>query len=206
MIKGIHHINLKVAGADKVKETVSFYHDLLGLELYRSWQGRNGQNYMLKAGEDIIELAGTPTTIGASGSANVRFVTSAGALVVKNGQSTTITYRVGANGEEQTYTYGSADIYAGNDDALWGTDGVKDTFVFDGGNDTIYNYGAEDEIELAGYSLTDLVNNAPAVSGSNVVFDFGGGNTLTVDGKAGSDISFSDGSTFTGDGNKYSKR
>ncbi|MBQ6335035.1 MAG: VOC family protein [Erysipelotrichaceae bacterium] len=59
MIKGIHHVNLKVAGADKVKETVSFYHDLLGLELYRSWPGRNGQNYMLKAGEDIIEIMET---------------------------------------------------------------------------------------------------------------------------------------------------
>ncbi len=152
---------------------------------------------------DIIELTSTPT-IGTSGT-TVNFVTAEGTLQVKDGKSQTITYRVGADGETQTYS-ASADIFAGNDNALWGTDDVKDTFVFDGGNDTIYNYGAEDEIALAGYSLTDLVNNAPAVSGSNVVFDFGGGNTLTVDGKAGSDINFSDGSTFTSDGNKYSKR
>ena len=60
LIKGIHHVNIRIP-KPQLDKAIDFYTQALGLEKYRFWKGRNGDNYMLKVGEDIIEIMESDT-------------------------------------------------------------------------------------------------------------------------------------------------
>ena len=55
-ISGIHHVALKCAGPEEFAKAVQFYHELLGLDLIRSWGEGEDAGAMLGAGGDIVEL------------------------------------------------------------------------------------------------------------------------------------------------------
>ena len=58
LIKGIHHIALKCNSAEKFKETVAFYTEVLGMEVIRCW-GENGGvsvGIMIDTGAGIMEI------------------------------------------------------------------------------------------------------------------------------------------------------
>ena len=52
MIKGIHHVALKCCGKEEFDKTVSFYKDLLGLSVKRTWPGA----VMLDTGAGLLEI------------------------------------------------------------------------------------------------------------------------------------------------------
>ena len=124
-------------------------------------------------------------------------MTAEGTVIVNNGYGKTITTVVG----------GSADVATTNDE-LWGVSGEKDTFLFDGGKDTVHNYEENDVISLADYSLTDLINGAPSISDKNLVFTFDKSNSLTITDVAGkgTPVTFDDGTTYTLNGKTYTKK
>ena len=144
-------------------------------------------------GEDTIVLSSEITSSRTVGN-DIRLFTAEGTIIVKN-----------ANGMTLTTILGGADSdVATSDDVLWGTDD-SDTFLFDGGNDTIQNYEADDVIELGDkYSLSELVNGAPSVSDKHLLFTFDKENSLTIGNVVGTgkDVSFTDGTTYTSDGKR----
>lgn len=52
MIKGIHHVSLKCRDDGEYEQTVSFYRDVLGLPVLRTWK----EGTMLETGSGIIEI------------------------------------------------------------------------------------------------------------------------------------------------------
>ena len=55
-IKGVHHIALKAKGAEKYKELVSFYRDILGMPTVREWGDADNRACMLSTGDAMLEL------------------------------------------------------------------------------------------------------------------------------------------------------
>ncbi len=55
-IKGIHHIAIKANGEEQFNKTISFYKDILGLPLIRSWEKGGALCAMLDTGAGILEL------------------------------------------------------------------------------------------------------------------------------------------------------
>ena len=55
-VTGIHHIALKACGLEQFQKTVSFYHDLLGLPVARTWGERENVGIMLDTGAGLIEI------------------------------------------------------------------------------------------------------------------------------------------------------
>ena len=147
-------------------------------------------------GEDTIQLLSTPISEGKKYNKSYQFVTQEGTVIVSNGNGKTIT----------TVVSGSADM-ATADDELWGIDDAKDTFLFDGGNDTIQNYEEQDRINLGDYSLSDLVKDSPTVSKGNLIFTFDKSNSLTVSDVAnsGTPVTFTDGTTYSYNGKRFVK-
>lgn len=102
---------------------------------------------------------------------------------------------IGGRGDDTFHGRGGNDTMiggAGNDtffggagnDSMKGGNGI-DTFVFDGGADVILDFRGDDRLRLDDALWTGTITRAEAldyaaVSGSDTVFDFGNGNTLTL--------------------------
>ena len=56
LIKGVHHIALECDTLESYEETVTFYRDVLGLDVVRSWGEGTGAGIMLDAGNSILEI------------------------------------------------------------------------------------------------------------------------------------------------------
>ncbi len=52
LVKGIHHISLTCTSENQYKETIHFYHQILGLEIWKEWP----KGIMLKTGMDVVEV------------------------------------------------------------------------------------------------------------------------------------------------------
>lgn len=52
LIKGLHHVAMKCCNAEEYEKTISFYRDVLELEVARSWE----TGTMLVADSDIVEI------------------------------------------------------------------------------------------------------------------------------------------------------
>ena len=55
-IKGLHHVAIKLCGAEEYKKAVAFYRDVLGLELLREWGEGENSACMLGTGRGRVEL------------------------------------------------------------------------------------------------------------------------------------------------------
>ena len=55
-VTGIHHIALKARGLDEFRKTVSFYRELLGLPVARTWGEGENSAVMLDTGAGLIEI------------------------------------------------------------------------------------------------------------------------------------------------------
>ncbi|OUD08301.1 hypothetical protein BVC71_14105 [Marivivens niveibacter] len=96
----------------------------------------------------------------------------------------------GMDGNDQLFGDVGTDTLSGGtgDDLMRGGGGV-DVFIFDDGNDVIGDFTDNvdtiqlnrSELSLNGYSVQDVIDLA-TVSGSDLVVDFGNGNTLTLRG------------------------
>ena len=60
-VTGIHHIALKAQGLDAYRKTVSFYHELLGLPIARTWGEGENVGIMLDTGAGLIEIFANAT-------------------------------------------------------------------------------------------------------------------------------------------------
>ncbi len=56
LIEGIHHIALKAEGEAEFLKAVSFYQDVLGMPMIRSWESVAMRGAMLNTGNSIIEI------------------------------------------------------------------------------------------------------------------------------------------------------
>lgn len=52
MIRGLHHISLKCNSPEEYERTYAFYHDLLGLPVYRSWT----EGVLFSLGSGYLEI------------------------------------------------------------------------------------------------------------------------------------------------------
>jgi len=138
------------------------------------------------AAEDTIQLASTAES--SVDGEDILFTNSTGTIRVSLGSGLEI---------KTTVVSGANNAFATSNDELWGINGEKDTFLFDGGKDTIHNYEEQDEINLGGYSLSDLVSGAPSVKDNNLIFEFDKQNSFTVSDAVGKDIAFTDGTVYS---------
>lgn len=56
LITGTHHTAIRCCGEEQYKEAVSFYTDVLGLDIIRTWGEGTGSGIMLNTGSGIIEM------------------------------------------------------------------------------------------------------------------------------------------------------
>lgn len=56
LIKGIHHVSLKCVGQEEYNQTISFYKNVLGLEVLRTWGEGKSAGIMFSTGNGIIEI------------------------------------------------------------------------------------------------------------------------------------------------------
>ncbi|MDD3165678.1 MAG: VOC family protein [Oscillospiraceae bacterium] len=56
LIRGIHHVALKCAGLAEFEKTISFYRNVLGLEIVRHWGEGTGAGIMFDTGAGLIEI------------------------------------------------------------------------------------------------------------------------------------------------------
>lgn len=52
LVKGIHHVSLTATTKEQLEKTIYFYTKILNLSIYKQWD----HNYMLKIGDDIVEI------------------------------------------------------------------------------------------------------------------------------------------------------
>ena len=129
---------------------------------------------------------------------NVQLTNDYGTIIVLNG-----------NGKDITTVLGGDNALASTNDELWGVSGTKDTFLFDGGKDTVHNYEENDVIKFVNnYSLDDLISGAPSVSDKNLVFTFDKANSLTISDivNSGKTVTFDDGTSYSSDGKKLTRK
>ena len=55
-ITGIHHVALKCQGVEEFEKTVTFYRDVLGLPVVRTWGEGNDSAAMLDTGAGLFEI------------------------------------------------------------------------------------------------------------------------------------------------------
>ena len=70
IISGIHHVSMKCSGSENFDKTVSFYRDILGLSVKRSWGDGDGRGIMLDAGNGLIEIFASGSASENTGSVN----------------------------------------------------------------------------------------------------------------------------------------
>ena len=64
MILGVHHIALKCQGVEAFRETIHFYHDVLGMPIVRTWGAGENLGAMLAAGDSLMEIfSNAPDTL-----------------------------------------------------------------------------------------------------------------------------------------------
>lgn len=68
LIKGIHHIALRCRDIEQYREAIHFYHDILGMEIVRTWA--DGTNAMLDTGSGLMEIFSTGLVSGSTGAVN----------------------------------------------------------------------------------------------------------------------------------------
>ena len=56
LIRGIHHVALKCGDTEAFEQTISFYRDILGLEVLRSWGQGTEAGAMLSTGHGLLEI------------------------------------------------------------------------------------------------------------------------------------------------------
>lgn len=56
MIKGVHHIALRCGDRAEYQKTIAFYHELLGMEIVRSWGTGDDLGTMLNNGNSLMEI------------------------------------------------------------------------------------------------------------------------------------------------------
>ena len=56
LIKGIHHLSLRCKDLEKYNETVHFYRDILGLEVFKEFEMNGSPVMMLNSGGGCIEV------------------------------------------------------------------------------------------------------------------------------------------------------
>jgi len=56
LIKGIHHLSLRCKDLEKYNETVHFYKDILGLEVFKEFEMNGSPVMMLNSGGGCIEV------------------------------------------------------------------------------------------------------------------------------------------------------
>ena len=56
LITGIHHVNLKACGEEKLLEAVSFYTDILGMKVLRDWGEGNRHCVQIDTGNGLLEI------------------------------------------------------------------------------------------------------------------------------------------------------
>lgn len=65
-IKGFHHVALKCRGKDEFDKTVSFYCDVLGMSVARTWGEGDSSAAMIDTGAGLFEIfANAPDRLGA---------------------------------------------------------------------------------------------------------------------------------------------
>lgn len=192
-------VALNLKGADKAANVITGgkgNDTLMGGTGNNSLKGNAGADLFIQNGktdvildyaeEDTIQL--TEEAAKDTSGNDVTFTNGTGVLTVLNGSGLTINTTVVSDANTAT-----------SDDELWGVNGVKDTFLFDGGNDTIHGYEEQDAINLGGFSLSDLVSDAPTVKDNNVIFTFDKKNSFTVTDAVDKTISFTDGFSYSRD-------
>ena len=60
-ITGIHHIAIKCQGLQEFQKTVSFYRDVLGLPVARTWGAEERSAIMLDTGNGLMEIFANAT-------------------------------------------------------------------------------------------------------------------------------------------------
>ena len=55
-VKGVHHIAIKCCGVEEFEKAVSFYKDIIGLKVARSWGEGENQGIMLDTGAGLFEI------------------------------------------------------------------------------------------------------------------------------------------------------
>ena len=200
--------DLTIKGTDNARNTLtggSGNDTLIGGAGNDKLKGNKGSDFFVQSagtdtisdyteGEDTIVL-GSEITSTRTVSNDIRLFTAEGTIIVKNAKGMELTTIIGGASDSDVAT---------SNDVLWGS-GDSDTFLFDGGNDTVNNYEADDVIELGeGYSLSELVNGAPSVSDKHLLFTFDKDNSLTIGNIVGTgkDVSFTDGTTYSSDGKR----
>ena len=61
LIKGTHHIAVKTRGVAEFNKAISFYQDLLGMPVVRSWGEGEGSFAMLSTGDAMMEIMASGT-------------------------------------------------------------------------------------------------------------------------------------------------
>ncbi len=56
LVNGIHHPAIRCCGEEEMKKAVSFYTDILGLKVWRSWGSGDKSACMIDAGNGMIEF------------------------------------------------------------------------------------------------------------------------------------------------------
>lgn len=139
-------------------------------------RGGSGNDLLLGGGGADVIYGGNGADVVRMGSGNDRFIDA--------GQK-------GAAGSDLVYGGGGQDLFRmmGGDDTVAGGGGA-DTFVFVGSSieaDTVLDFGAgpdvlrfDDALWTGQLSSQQIVNRFAEVVDGDVVFDFGGGNTVTL--------------------------
>lgn len=70
LITGTHHIALKCKDIANFEETIRFYHEILGLEILRTWGEGEDQGAMVSTGNSIIEIFASGKTLDETGTVN----------------------------------------------------------------------------------------------------------------------------------------
>ena len=75
--KGVHHIALKAEGYDAFQKMMTFYRDLLGMMVVRTWGSGNDSAAMLDTGDgSMLELfANAPDVLGMGALRHLAFAT-----------------------------------------------------------------------------------------------------------------------------------
>lgn len=55
-IKGLHHVALRCHGEEELKKAISFYTDVLGMSVLRTWGEGKDSGAMIDCSGDIIEM------------------------------------------------------------------------------------------------------------------------------------------------------
>ena len=73
-ITGVHHIALKCRGMDEFQKTMTFYHEILGMPIVRTWGEAENSAAMLNTGAGMLEIfANAPDRLSAGALRHLAF-------------------------------------------------------------------------------------------------------------------------------------